>query len=136
MTPDPSYLGLAVENVLGRGLLEPGVPHKADAVGIRGRVRVLVVAGDEQLGEDGAPIHTGDDAIPGPSLVVEESVERDVGSGFVLESLGVVPGPGVVDEHVDVLVDGTLHKSGNPEASCNVQVILLAKHIFCLLHYC
>ena len=71
-------LRLTVKHVLRRALLEARLPHEADAVGVRGRVGILVVGGDKQLREDGGPVHGGDDPVPGPPLVVEEPVEGDV----------------------------------------------------------
>lgn len=98
-----------MEDVFRRGLLEPGVPHEAHAVRIGRRVWIFVVASHEQLREHRAPIHAGDDTVLGPALVIEKSVESDIVAGFVLESLGIIPRSGIINENVNVLINGTLH---------------------------
>lgn len=68
---------LTVEDELGRRLLELGVPDETDAVRIVGRVVVVVVGGDQELGELGRPVHRGDATVARPALVVEEAVQPE-----------------------------------------------------------
>ena len=65
-----------MEDVLGGSFLEPGVPNEAHSIRIVGRLRVLVVTGQEQLGEHCGPVHGGDDPILGPAFVVKATVQR------------------------------------------------------------
>lgn len=71
------YRALAVENVFGRGLLELGVPDERHAVGIVGRLFVIVVGGQEKLGVVGGPVQGSEAAVLRPSLVEEPAVEGD-----------------------------------------------------------
>ena len=100
-----------MKDVFWRGLFEPRIPDQTHAIGIRGRVGVLVVTSHQKFGEHGAPVHAGDDAILGPALVIEKPIERDIGACLILEALCVVAGSGVVDKDIDVFIDGTLNKS-------------------------
>ena len=65
-----------MKDVLRRGLLEPGVPHEADAVRIVGSVRVLVIRGAHELRERHRPIHGGHHSVLGPALVEKVPVQR------------------------------------------------------------
>ena len=64
-----------MEDVFGGCLLEPGVPHETHSVRVVGRLRVLVVTCQQQLGEHCGPVHGGDDPILGPALVKKTTVK-------------------------------------------------------------
>lgn len=67
---------LAVEDVLGRGLLELGVPDEADAVGVVRRVVAAVVGGQQQLGVRRAPVQARHAAPARPARVAERAHQR------------------------------------------------------------
>jgi len=57
------HRALTVEDILGRGLLELGVPHHHHAVRLIGALLVVVIGGHHQLREVGGPVHAGDATI-------------------------------------------------------------------------
>lgn len=75
---------LTVKDVLGRGLLELGVPDQTHAVGVVRRVVAIVVGCQQQLGVRRRPVHACDAAPAGPALVVERTHQRQARQGLVV----------------------------------------------------
>ena len=69
-----------MEDILRGGFLEPGVPDEADAVRVVSVLRVLVVAGEQQLRDNSGPVHRSDHSVFRPALVVKAAVQRELDS--------------------------------------------------------
>lgn len=80
---------LTVEDELGRGLLELGVPDEAHAVRVVGGVVVIVVGGGQELGELRRPVHGRDAAVARPALVEEEPVQPEALVALVVPAMRV-----------------------------------------------